>query len=196
MNPGRAPSGPLLVLLNCPALTGPKLVSLLYWLRELNAHVAVIVETHAASDPADMLRREPGTGSIWPGVRLFHTPGDGHSLGVLVILGPGADITDPVAYTAVSGEGRVLRIDCSIMGRPASLVGVYAPAQTAERPAFYRSFLPQFLPSDGRVLVMAGDSNCVQTQEDCVYSGAQPAFFFFFMEQEFHPPWGGSDDVG
>ena len=108
MNPDKAPPGLLFVLLNCPSLDGPKLASLLYWLRELRVHGAVIVETHAAVDPADMLQREPGAGTIWPGVRFFYTPGNGHTLGVTIILGPSADITNPVAYTAISGEGRAL----------------------------------------------------------------------------------------
>ena len=174
MNPDKAPPGLLFVLLNCPALDGPKLASLLYWLRELHVHGAVIVETHAAVDPADMLQREPGAGTIWPGVRFFYTPGNGHTLGVTIILGPGADITNPVAYTAISGEGRALRVDLDIMGQPASLVGVYAPARQERRPLFYRDFLPQFLPTDGRALLLAGDWNCVSAPEDCVYGGAIP----------------------
>ncbi|KAJ9524806.1 hypothetical protein QJQ45_024410 [Haematococcus lacustris] len=58
-------------------------------------------------------------------------------------------------------QGRVLRVDGELAGRPVSLVSVYAPAQQAERPAFYAECLPACLPpaADRRLLLIGGDFN-------------------------------------
>ncbi|MGQ3168975.1 MAG: hypothetical protein ACT6SG_20485, partial [Hydrogenophaga sp.] len=67
-------------------------------------------------------------------------------------------------------QGRVVRVDTEIAGRPASLVCVYAPAQPAQRAAFFGACLPACLPdaTERRVLIMGGDFNCTLSPDDKV----------------------------
>ncbi|KAJ9504786.1 hypothetical protein QJQ45_007167 [Haematococcus lacustris] len=75
-----------------------------------------------------------------------------------------------VQLQAEGAQGRVLRVDGELAGRPVSLVCVYAPAQQAERPAFYAECLFACLPpaADRRLLLMGGDFNCILAPVDRV----------------------------
>lgn len=169
MNPDPAPPALLFLLLNARGLTSRKLLDSLYWLREKGAHAAVFTETHLDSDPADLLRVQAGAGAIWPGAQFFYTPGSGHTEGVAIVLGPGCHLADPVRHTAAGDSGRILRIDLTLFNQPVSIVGVYGPAQQGDRAAFYDTLLPQFLPTDGRALALAGDFNTVLSPLDCFF---------------------------
>lgn len=137
--------------------------------------VAVLTETHLSSSPEDLLRRLPGVGALWPGARLLSCPGNGHTAGITVLLGPACHALAPTLFRDVDGGGRLLRIDFTIQARPVSLVSVYGPAQVDQRRGFYQDVVRTFLPTDGRPLLLAGDFNCVLRPEDCVYPpGAAP----------------------
>ncbi|KAJ9531619.1 hypothetical protein QJQ45_021783, partial [Haematococcus lacustris] len=75
-----------------------------------------------------------------------------------------------VHLQVAGAQGRVLRVDAELAGRPASLVCVYAPAQASERATFFSSCLPACLPlaSDRRLVIMGGDFNCILSPEDKV----------------------------
>ena len=108
MSANSAPPGLLLVCQNVHGLTGPKLLDLLSWLREKQVDIAILTETQTALDPADLLRRQPGAGAIWPEAQFYHCSGSGHTLGICVILGrsylpPGG------AHRAHSGQRRGTR---------------------------------------------------------------------------------------
>ena len=170
MPPGRAPPGLSLVCLNVQGLTGPKLVHLLSWLKEKRVDAAVLTETRCTSSPEDLLRRQPGAGVLLPGARFFHVPGTGHTEGVCVVLGPSLAHSTPQQHAvAVPGPGRAIRVDLHLHQQLVSLVGVYAPAQPADRPGFYADQLRALLPSDGRPVLLGGDFNCVSDAADCVY---------------------------
>lgn len=164
------------VLQNVCGLTGRKLVDMLSWLREKQAHGAVLTETCATSDPADLLRRLPGAGAFWPGARFFYCPGTGHTQGVTIILGPDCHLTEPTQFAGLDGGGRVLRLDLQLLGKPACLIGAYAPAQTADRRAFFEDVLPAYLPADDTPVLLGMDANCVLDLDlDCVHGRAIPA---------------------
>ena len=169
MSTASAPPGLLLVSLNVRGLTGPKLLDLLSWLKEKQTDVAILTETQTVNDPADLLRRQPGAGALWPGARFFHCPGNGHTLGITFILGPTCHLTQPALFTSLDGEGRILRLDLTFFTKSVCLVGVYGPAQIPDRAAFYQDKLRPFLPTDGRPLLVTGDFNCVLDSLDCVY---------------------------
>ncbi len=168
-----APAPPTLrfFVVNAQGLSHPqKLPSILRWLREKKAHGAIITETQVSADPADILRTSGGAGTIWPGMRIFHVPGTGHTEGVMLVLGPGSRFGQPVQFQHPSGpSGRILRVDLSLYDQPVSVIGVYGPAQQQQRAAFYRDALPSHLPMDGRPLLLAGDFNVVLSDLDCWY---------------------------
>lgn len=169
MPPGRAPPGLVLVCLNVQGLTGPKLAYLLSWLKEQRVDAAVLTETKCTFSPEDLLRRQPGAGAILPGAQFFHVPGTGHSEGVCLVLGPSLAHSDPRQVVHDVGAGRALRVDVTVQSRLVSLVGIYAPAQPAERASFFTDQLGPLLPTDGSPIVLGGDFNCVLDAEDCVY---------------------------
>lgn len=174
---GSAPPGFVLVCLNVQGLTGPKLLSLLSWLKEQQVDAAVLTETRSSSSPEDLLHRLPGAGAIWPGARFFHTPGTGFSEGVCIVLGPSCGSCAPLLVPCPSGTGRLLRLDLTLAEVPVTLVGVYGPAQPPDRWSFFESVLGPALPADGRALLVGGDFNCVLSDMDCVFppGAARPA---------------------
>ena len=170
MNPDPAPPALRFYLLNAQGLSASKFPAILRWLREKSAHGAIITETHLSSDPASILNTTAGAGTIWPGMRLFHTPGTGHSEGVVLVLGPGFYMANPVQFVHPNiSTGRILRVDLDFYDSPASIVAVYGPAQPDQRAAFYSQILPTFLPTSERPLLVAGDFNTVLSENDCWY---------------------------
>ena len=170
MNARQAPPGLLLLTLNVCGLTGSKLVTLLSWLKEKRVDIAVLTETKLSSSVEDLLRRVPGAGALWPGARILSCPGNGHTLGIAVVLGPTCQAMGPAVFQGADGAGRLLRLDITIRTQPCSLIAIYGPAQTQHRREFYREAVRPFLPADGRPILLAGDFNCVLDAEDCVYS--------------------------
>ena len=169
--PGAPPGRRLsFFMVNVRGLTGGRLVQCLAWLREQQAHVGVLTETHSVADPNDLMRRQLGAGAFWPGVRFFHTPGTGRTGGVVVVLSPDCPLTLPTKHDdPLDTSGRVLRIDAFIDDTPFRLIGVYAPAQPADRGSFFSSTLANYLPPhDPTLTVVAGDFNVTLHQADRV----------------------------
>jgi exonuclease III len=169
MNLSAPRPGVLFVSFNPHGLTGPKLVSILSWLREIHADGAILTETQSPSDIADLLRTQPGAGAIWPGSQIFTCPGSSHTEGVCIILGPAATLSNPIRFTAFPDHGRILRLDLNVIGIPVCLIGVYAPTLPTLRTAFFSNTLRSSLPTDGRPLLVTGDFNCVLSPLDCFY---------------------------
>ncbi len=168
MNRDPAPPALRFFLLNVQGLSPAKFPAILRWLKEKSAHGAILTETQLPSDPADILRVTAGAGTIWPGMRLFHVPGTGHTEGVILVLGPGMHLSTPVQFSHPSiTSGRILRVDLLFYDIQLSIVSVYGPAQPEHRAAFYAHVLPSHLPSDGRPLILAGDFNNVLSDLDC-----------------------------
>ena len=174
MSAADAPPRVSLVCQNVRGLTPSKLLDMLSWLRETHVDVAVLTETQVATDPAVMLLRQPGAGAIWPRAQIFHCPGSGHTGGVCIILGPSCQLAGPTQFTEVDGGGRALRLDLTLCDVRLSIIGVYAPANPGDRPAFFRDVLPASLPGAGTCLIVAGDFNCVTSSTDCVYPPGAP----------------------
>ena len=170
MSAQRPRPGLLFLLLNVRGLTGCKLVHLISWLKEKRVDVAVFTETQLSSSPDDLLKRLPGAGALWPGARVHHCPGTGHTEGVAIVLGPRCNALSPALFQDIQGGGRLLRIDFTIEAQPVALVAVYAPAQADLRRGFYRDAVRSVLPTDGRPLLLVGDFNCVLDSDDCVYA--------------------------
>lgn len=170
MNPSASPPGMRFLSLNAQGLTSRKLAKLISWMKENQYLGAIITETQKTMDPFGLFRSLPGSGALWPGVRFFSTPGTGTTKGVTIILGPSCHLSNHTRYMGDHrGKGRVLRLDLSIFSHPVSLVGVYAPAQPADRADFFQNVLPAYLPTDSRPILMGGDWNCVSSDLDCVY---------------------------
>ncbi|KAJ9519165.1 hypothetical protein QJQ45_007723 [Haematococcus lacustris] len=138
----------LAVTLNVQGLAHPhKLQALLDWAADSPAQVVFLQECHRAD-------------SVW------------HSQGCLLLVKPSTILQGctQVQLQAEGAQGRVLRVDGELAGRPVSLVYVHAPAQQAERPTFYAECLPACLPpaADRILLLMGGDFNCILAPVDRV----------------------------
>ena len=175
MTPPVALPGLRLVTINICGLTSYKLVKLVSWLREQHFDGAIVTETRIVDDPADLYRRHPGSGALWPGARFFHVPGTGSTGGVLAILGPHHTMTDIKPFSPpppANHTGRILRLDLTISSRLVCLLALYAPAQSAARQPFFSSTITPFLPPPSTPLLIGGDFNCVLSLFDCVYVGS------------------------
>ena len=129
---------------NVAGLTGSKLLALLTAMQLQAAHLGVFTETRTTSSPETLLAREPGAGAIAGSWRLFHTPGNGHTGGVVIAIAATSNLASFTVWPQLNGAQRVLRLDGVLEGQPASIIGVYAPAETSERRRFYASTLPHF----------------------------------------------------
>ncbi|KAJ9527530.1 hypothetical protein QJQ45_025738, partial [Haematococcus lacustris] len=162
----------LAVTLNVQGLAQPhKLQALLDWAADSPAQVVFLQECHRAESVWQWAEAHSGAKPAWRG-QWFYTPGTGSSQGCLVLVKPSTILQGctQVQLQAEGAQGRVLRVDGELAGRPVSLVCVYAPAQQAERPAFYAECLPACLPpaADRRLLLMGGDFNCILAPVDRV----------------------------
>ena len=146
-----------------------KLQQVLQWARTSEYHVIMLQEVGLAAHPLLDLKGAPGEGgsAVWPG-SAFWSPGSAHSRGCLTLVKPHHAIThlDQAGAPAAAQDGRLLRVDCRVGGRPASLVNVYAPTEPGQRAAFVDA-VRAVLPAD-RVLLLGGDLNCVLQPTDVV----------------------------
>jgi len=147
-----------------------KLQQVLQWARTSEYHVIMLQEVGlAAHHPLLDLKGAPGEGgsAVWAG-SAYWSPGSAHSRGCLTLVKPHHAIShlDGAGAPAAAQDGRLLRVDCRVGGRPASLVNVYAPTEPAERAAFVDA-VRAVLPAD-RLLVLGGDLNCVLQPTDVV----------------------------
>ncbi|GAX80253.1 hypothetical protein CEUSTIGMA_g7691.t1 [Chlamydomonas eustigma] len=143
-------------------------------LQNTGYHVAVLTETQVTSDPSDLLRVKAGAGNIWPGVKLYHTPGRGKTAGVTIVISPNCNFLDDlvqVKNNVHDESGRILRIDFNMLGTtPSTLIGAYCPAKKEERDFFFSELLHSSLPPPGaRQVLLAGDLNCVISEENDVF---------------------------
>ena len=72
-------------------------------------------------------------------------------------------------------QGRLLRVDFTLVDTVVSLVAVYCPTTPTLRAAFFVDHLRSALPQDGRHLILGGDFNCVTSVHDCIYRPGCPA---------------------
>ena len=164
-----------LVVLNVQGLHGPKFPTILRWLADQRADVAILTETHLPSDPADILKATAGGGTIWPGMQTFFVPGTGATEGVAIVLGPRLQNSGPKQFSHPTiNSGRVLRLDLELGGALFSIIGVYGHAQGRERRGFYADILPAFVPADGRPTMIGGDFNTVLSEHDIWYPPGSP----------------------
>lgn len=155
----------------CLAGSAAKLHRLLEWARTAPFDVFFFQEVSVSGGDGTLLQRvqqEVGVPEVWPG-QLFFSEGTTRGEGCLVLLRSSPLLSEGVHVQVASGggkvwgQGRVLRVDLECVGRPLSLVCVYAPADRQDRPAFYSETLPACLPApdENRALVLGGDFNVV-----------------------------------
>ncbi|KAJ9519260.1 hypothetical protein QJQ45_017924, partial [Haematococcus lacustris] len=148
-----------------------KLQALLDWAADSPAQVVFLQECHKAESVWQWAEALSGAKPAWRG-QWFYTPGTGSSQGCLVLVKPSTLLKGctQVQLQAEAAQGRVLRVDGVLAGRPVSLVCVYAPAQQSERSTFFSVCLPACLPptAEGRLIIMGGDFNCILSPWDRV----------------------------
>ena len=164
----------LAITANVAGLTGSKLLELLTAMQLKAAHLGIFTETHTKASPESLLAREPGAGAIAGSWRLFHIPGSGHTGGVVIAIAASSDFAPFKVWPELDGAQRVLRLDGVLEGKPASIIGVYAPSDPVERRRFYEHTLPRYLPSD-RLIIAGGDWNTTLSDDDIVRPGAAPS---------------------
>ncbi|KAJ9512291.1 hypothetical protein QJQ45_012924 [Haematococcus lacustris] len=160
------------VTLNVRGLAQPqKLQALLDWAASSTAQLFFLQECHQAECLWQWAEAATGAKPGWRG-QWFYSPGTGHSQGCLVLVKPSTILQGctQVQLQVDGAQGRVVRVDAELAGRPASLVCVYAPAQPAQRAAFFGASLPACLPhaTERRMLFLGGDFNCILSPDDKV----------------------------
>jgi exonuclease III len=157
---------------NVAGLTGSKLLALLSAMQLQAAHLGVFTETRSKDSPETLLARQPGAGALAGSWRFFHTRGNGHTEGVAIAIAADSDLAAFTPWNQLQSP-RVLRLDGTLEGQPASIIGVYAPTDPSERRRFYTATLPLFLPED-RLIIAGGDWNTTLADADIVRLGAVP----------------------
>ncbi|KAL6744802.1 hypothetical protein V8C86DRAFT_3126514 [Haematococcus lacustris] len=112
--------------------------ALLDWAADSPAQVVFLQMCHRAESVWQWAETSSGAKPVWPG-QWSTPPGTGSSQGCLVLVKPSTILQGctQVQLQEEGAQGRVLRVDGELAGRPMFLVCVSSPAQQAERPAFY-----------------------------------------------------------
>lgn len=156
------------VTLNVMGLSGSKLCTALTVMQQQAVHLGIFTETLSRESPETLLARTPGAAAVSSHWRFHHVPGTGHTGGVTIAIAASSPFSSFRPYVGLSGAHRVLRLDGQLDGSPASILGIYAPAQPPERRTFYASVLPAYFPQDGRLIIAGGDFNVTLSNDDIV----------------------------
>jgi len=157
-------AGLRLLTLNVNGLGSPaKVATLMRFLETVGGrpHVVCLQEVKLADagELESLLSSAAGAAMPFRG-KLYYNAGSDHSRGVAILVCDDRFLSDlPDAPSAVDPEGRIIRVDCTCMHHPVSIVSVYAPTEQACRAPFFQS-IQSYLPA-GRVALLGGDWNCV-----------------------------------
>ena len=171
MSPTRPPSLQLLSL-NINGLRGKqKRAALFSALLSGPWHVIALQETHHASqaEATQWCREGAGPTAPWDGPS-FWAAGTSSSRGVALLF-KASPLLSEVSSAALDPHGRFVAAQCNLCGSQLTLASVYAPVERQERTPFFLQRLLPALPA-GTPLVMGGDWNCVEGDQDLV--GGQP----------------------
>lgn len=145
------------------------------------------VKLGGAADLESVLQRGCGPGDPWRGSSAF-SPGTSDSRGTAILTRPGLALPGRVQQPATTdAAGRVVCWDWEVVHHRLRLLSIYAPAQRADRGAFFQQLRP-FLETD-RIVLLGGDLNCVlQRCDEEVVSAhrAAGAAELAALMQEFH----------
>ena len=170
-----SPTAPALNLVSvnaCGLSRLRKVAALLSHMRHVGADVIAVQEVHMDQHAAANL--VPGAQALWPGLQVYVSPGSDRARGCLIAVSPSSALRDAVQVDCPGNEGRFVRVDASLRGRPITVACLHAPNTPADRRDFFRR-LPDWLPADGRSLLIGGDFNCVASPVlDCVYGPQGP----------------------
>lgn len=183
--PAGLPAPPLrLLCLNANGLRGgAKRHELFHALAAGPWDVVMLQEAHAASasEVEGWVREGAGRGLPFRGL-YFANPHTNTSAGTVTLVKSTAPVGSPAQVAAPAG-GRLLSVQFSYAGVPFSLVNVYAPCESADRPAFFAQALPGAVPAEGFVLA-GGDWNMVSDMADCFGAGERTRRFVGSRELE------------
>ena len=87
--------------------------------------------------------------------------------GVAILIKDSSRITNPQQFPLADPDGRLLRVDFDPHGSRHYVINVYAPCQGRHHPAF-ATRLQAIFPTDGRLVLMGGDFDCIDTQHDAI----------------------------
>eukprot|EP00775_Hariotina_reticulata_P015248 gene15248-biopygen2616 len=162
-----------------------KRMAFFQYLAQVQADIVVVQETHCSGDSQaqQWVQRGGGPGSAWQGPTFWqHHTSSSRGVGILLKAGLLPPDCHPVVEyrdDQATEPGRLLRVGWALPGNQhLSVVAVYAPCETASRPAFFAEAFadavlqPQFQHSH---LIVAGDFNCVLEQRDVQPTLGQPA---------------------
>ncbi|KAF8055086.1 transposon TX1 protein [Scenedesmus sp. PABB004] len=141
------------------------------WLLASRYHVVVLTETHAQGDgqARRWVQGGAGPGRPWQG-SAWWSHGSSASRGVGILIRDGvvpAGEAPSIEYCDT--VGRLLRVGWRTQhGDRLSVLGVYAPSERAERPAFFAGPYQEALLAGpaGALLLAGGDFNCVVSPAD------------------------------
>ena len=147
-------------------------------LRTLRCCIIILCETHSRDDAETTAWTQEGAGPglPWEGHAFWHH-GTSQSRGVAVLISAGLPISTPkVIHMDPAARVLLVSFNSNEGGPPWAVMGVYAPAEPAHRPAFFQgpfatacSHLPP-----GSAKLVAGDWNCVTSLADFSTPHAHP----------------------
>lgn len=144
----------------------PRVAALLTALTGVARHPHIVcvqeVKLADASSLVELLASGRGPGMPYHAYQ-FCSLGDDRSRGVCILVRRNAGASDlPEAASAADDDGRVVRVDFTVLGHRLSVISVYAP--NAGRGAFFQS-LHDYIPHD-RICLIGGDFNCILDPSD------------------------------
>jgi exonuclease III len=157
-------AGLRLLTLNVNGLGSPaKVAALMRFLETTGGkpHVVCLQEVKLADagELESLLSSATGVAMPFRG-KVYYNAGSDHARGVAILVCDTRLFSGlPDAPSATDAEGRVIRVDCTCMHHPVSILSVYAHTEQARRVPFFQS-LHSYIPA-GRTALMGGDWNCI-----------------------------------
>ena len=129
--------------------------SIFSWLKENNADIVFLQETHCNSEHDNKQRS-----AEWGGQCIWSTCASA-SRGVAILVKPNIDVV--LSNSEIDPYGRYIIVDCSVDESHTHLINIYAPNIPLDRVNFFL-FLNNKLKqlTDDRYVVQGGDFNCTQ----------------------------------
>ena len=129
-----------------------KRVQVFSWLKNRNANIFFLQETHSTSDTENAWKED------WGNSNMFFSHGTSNSRGVCVLFKTACNFD--IKQIFQDGEGRFIILDIILNNQKITLINVYGPNN--DEPTFFENIQKELDDFECESIIWGGDFNCVQ----------------------------------